>query len=100
VAQHIERCDRGPVVEVPSHGTGWGLVQLAFTTTGSEGGASSLNAYGIVWPAEQTSAFVFAGAGPGFGIPVEYSPAPWMRIQVTGSCAITASFALHAIATQ
>jgi hypothetical protein len=98
---YVERCDRGLVVEVPSHGAGWGLVQLAFTTApGSEGGASSSSTYGVAWPAAQTSAFVFAGAGPGYGIPVEYAPSPWVRVQCTGSVSITASFAVHAIATQ
>jgi hypothetical protein len=97
---YVERCDRGLVVEVPSHGTGWGLVQLGFTTTGSEGGASSASTYGIAWPASQNSAYVFAGAGPGFGIPIEYAPSPWCRIQVTNSVALTCSFAIHGIATQ
>lgn len=74
------------MVIVPSHGTGWGAIQVQFSAT-------SAGPYGPMWVAGVASATVFAGAGPGFG-EVPRVPAGFARLLVTNSTAGVASFTI------
>ena len=71
-----------------------GSVKLEFSQQGSIGGTAG--PYGPVNVAGINSAtLLYTGAGPGFAIPVEFPPTPWVRITVTQSVADTVSFSIH-----
>jgi hypothetical protein len=85
---------RALVLQVPSMANP-GATRLEFAETGSAGG--SAGPFAPVWPTGAGSAFVWAGPGPGYGMPVAYAPSPWLRVAVVNSVADTASYALHAL---
>lgn len=86
--------NRALVLQVPSM-TSPGLHQLQFAETGSAGG--SAGPWGAAWPLSTASAFVWAGAGPGYGQEITHPPTPWVRVAVTNSTADVASYTLHAL---
>jgi hypothetical protein len=84
----LERAELSMAIEVPSHSNAWGLVQVQFSGVGTGG------PYGAMWVAGATSAYVWAGAGPGFG-DIPRVATPWGRIAVTNSTTTVMTFTLH-----
>jgi hypothetical protein len=76
-------------VLVPSHAATWGAVRIEFS------GASGTAPFAPLWVPGMSSAHVWGGAGPGFGIVTP--PTPWGRISVSNSTAAPASFALYGL---
>lgn len=77
------------LVEVPSHGAGWGAVRLEFSVTS---GGPRFAPFLEPRRAEVPLA-VWSGTGPGFGALIT-PPTPYGRLVVTNSTTITASFSV------
>ena len=80
-AGYLSELNRVLILQVPSM-TNPGLTRLEFAETRSAGG--SAGPFGMIWPISAASAFVWGGAGPGYGQEI-WPPTPWVRVTVANS---------------